>query len=149
MVSKRLPLIKEKTWFEASCRRLSLKISIWRRPENISAETLQINDDNSPKTPNDKNYQTLFQNFRKFTCVFSKSFQSGLASYALRPEKNGPFLSCIINTDKKLRHSHFLGYGYNWLAGIVVNQGLDLTNFFSSFFIVCIGVKLSVAVPSY
>ena len=29
---------------------------------------------------------------------------------------------------KKLRHSHVSGYGPNWLAGIVVNYSLDLTN---------------------
>ena len=45
--------------------------------------------------------------------------------------------------DKKHRHSHVSGYGPDWLVGIIVNHGLDLTKKFrSSFLIRTIRVKL-------
>ena len=45
--------------------------------------------------------------------------------------------------DEKLRHSHVSDYEPNWLAGIVINHGLDLTtNFRSSFLTWTIRVRL-------
>ena len=38
--------------------------------------------------------------------------------------------------DKKLRHSYISGYGPDWLAGIIINYGLDLTKKFGHFFLI-------------
>ena len=44
--------------------------------------------------------------------------------------------SCATCLIKKLRHFHLFGYGPDWLAGIVVNHDLDLTNKFGSTFLI-------------
>ena len=56
----------------------------------------------------------------------------------------GLFSSCMKNTKyllfyllgKKLRCSHVPGYGFDWLAGIIVNHSLDLGYKFGSSFLI-------------
>ena len=67
--------------------------------------------------------------------VCSKAWQCSFS-----PCLSWPVIKILFLLDKKLRHS--LGYGANWLARIIVNYDLDLTNKFSYFLIRMIRVRL-------
>ena len=54
--------------------------------------------------------------------------------FHIKLEISNGFIHSLLN--KKLRHSHVLGYRFGWLVGMVVNQGLDLLNKFRSTFLI-------------
>ena len=76
---------------------------------------------------------SLFKNFVAWSFFLSfMAYDKRIALSHLLWEIQNVFMYYL--PDKKLRHFYVLGNGPDWLAGIVVSHGLDLSNTFWNYF---------------